>query len=112
MPHLHHLKRVLPYLYHHLRQVLPYLGLQLKWDLPYLDHLNQPVDIPPSPGDCDVGHIMESSAHNSQLGTSGNLSTSRVPVIEPPVTRGYAYLDPPPTNPADRLLIRIRTERY
>ncbi|KAJ7959536.1 Transposase, Ptta/En/Spm [Quillaja saponaria] len=53
---------------------------------------------------------MESSRHNSPLGTSGDLSTSRVPVIEPPVTRGYAHLDPPPTNPPDRPLIRIRTE--
>ncbi|KAJ7959735.1 Transposon protein, putative, CACTA, En/Spm sub-class [Quillaja saponaria] len=68
------------------------------------------ADIPSSPGDRDVGHIMESSGHNSPLGTSGDLSTSRAPVIEPLVTRGYAHLDPPPTNPADRPLIRIRTD--
>ncbi|KAJ7969072.1 Transposase, Ptta/En/Spm [Quillaja saponaria] len=68
------------------------------------------ADIPSSPGDRDVGHIMELSDHNSPLGTSGDLSTSRAPVIEPLVTRGYAHLDPPPTNPADRPLIRIRTD--
>ncbi|KAJ7975668.1 Imidazole glycerol phosphate synthase subunit HisF [Quillaja saponaria] len=68
------------------------------------------ADIPSSPGDLDVGHIMESSGHNSPLGTSGDLSTSRAPVIEPLVTRGYAHLDPPPTNPANRPLIRIRTD--